>query len=114
MAHFTFPLACLLALFTARGARGQDISLVYSIDEERPAATFVGNVAQDSNIRDLVGSEQEFRDLTYRFLAEGSNVAGNFRLQSDSGALTTGRQLDREVLCRSVGAVVKVWMESGQ
>ena len=103
MALFTFPLVCLLALFTSRGARGQDIALVYSIDEELPAGTFVGDVAQDSNIRDLVGSEQEFRDLTYRFLAEGSNVATNFRLQSDSGALTTGSQLDRESLCRSVG-----------
>lgn len=103
MALFTFPLVCLLALFTSRGARGQDIALVYSIDEELPAGTFVGDVAEDSNIRDLVGSEQEFRDLTYRFLAEGSNVATNFRLQSDSGALTTGSQLDRESLCRSVG-----------
>ncbi|KAL8605279.1 hypothetical protein ACOMHN_031220 [Nucella lapillus] len=94
------PLLLLLTVFTWLGARGQDISLVYTIDEEKPQGTFVGDVAHDSNIRDLVGSEQEFRALTYRFLAEGSNITANFRLQGDSGDLTTKKVLDRESLCR--------------
>ncbi|KAL8623554.1 hypothetical protein ACOMHN_051164 [Nucella lapillus] len=92
-------LTFLWALFSLRVALGQDISVVYSLDEELPAGTFVGNIARDSNIRDLVGSQQEFRALTYSFLAEGSNFASNFRLRNDSGILSTRKVLDREALC---------------
>ncbi|XP_076467837.1 protocadherin-7-like [Babylonia areolata] len=101
----TLVLFLLLSLtpFSPRGARGQDISVVYSLDEGLPAGTFVGNVAQDSNLRDLVGSEAEFRALTYSFLAGGGGGAGGarnyFRLQNDSGILSTRRVLDREALC---------------
>ena len=84
-------------------ARGQDISMRYAIDENRAVGTFVGHVAVDSRLRDLVGSDEEYYDLTYRFLAEGrSKLADKFRLDSSSGDLTTATILDRERLCRLV------------
>ncbi|KAK7496601.1 hypothetical protein BaRGS_00012253 [Batillaria attramentaria] len=86
-------------LFTTTRVRGQDISLLYALQEEQAAGVFVGDVAQDSNIQNL-GSEQELRDLTFRFLGEGGDAASNFRIDSSSGVLTTGVVLDRETLCR--------------
>lgn len=62
---------------------------------------FVGDVAADSNIQNL-GSQQELRDLTFRFLAEGGDAASNFRIDSSSGELSTAVVLDRETLCRYV------------
>ncbi|XP_025086687.1 LOW QUALITY PROTEIN: protocadherin-7-like [Pomacea canaliculata] len=93
--------ATLLVLsLVATVAHCQDIFLSYVIAEEQPKGTFVGNVAQDSNIRDHVGSAREFQDLTYSFLAEEARVTGNFRIDNVSGVLSTGARLDREQLCR--------------
>nr|KAG5706313.1 hypothetical protein BaRGS_026095 [Batillaria attramentaria] len=57
-----------------------DISLLYALQEEQAAGVFVGDVAQDSNIQNL-GSEQELRDLTFRFQIE---CRLSFRLAAQS------------------------------
>jgi hypothetical protein len=100
---FLIVVVVVIAAFTVTPARGQDISLTYAIEEEQVAGALVGDIARDSNIRELVGSDLEFRDLRWSFLQAGAaNVSSNFHLQPDSGTLTTARRLDREILCRWV------------
>ncbi|XP_067663875.1 protocadherin gamma-A3-like [Haliotis asinina] len=74
------------------------ITLTYTIDEQQPAGSFLGNIASDANLRDYV-SEEEFYRLRYSFLTQGNPHTSNFSIDSTSGAFTTARELDRETLC---------------
>ncbi|XP_068062405.1 protocadherin gamma-A10-like [Anomalospiza imberbis] len=82
--------AVLLAAWEA--AWGQ---LRYSVPEEMPKGSFVGDVAKDLGLQ-----LPEIRDRGVRVVSEGSTQY--FALQEKTGHLVTAQKIDREQLCESV------------
>ncbi|KAM7007650.1 protocadherin gamma-A10-like [Passerculus sandwichensis] len=82
--------AVLLAAWEA--AWGQ---LRYSVPEEMPKGSFVGDVAKDLGLQ-----LPEIRDRGVRIVSEGSTQY--FALHGKTGHLVTAERIDREQLCESV------------
>ncbi|XP_068062408.1 protocadherin gamma-A6-like [Anomalospiza imberbis] len=82
--------AVLLAAWEA--AWGQ---LRYSVPEEMPKGSFVGDVAKDLGLQ-----LPAIRDLGVRVVAEGTMTY--FALHGKTGHLVTAERIDREQLCRLV------------
>ncbi|XP_064581309.1 protocadherin gamma-A6-like isoform X11 [Zonotrichia leucophrys gambelii] len=82
--------AVLLAAWEA--VRGQ---LRYSVPEEMPKGSFVGDVAKDLGLQ-----LPEIRDRGVRVVSEGS--IQYFALHGKTGHLVTAERIDREQLCRLV------------
>ena len=73
-------------------------ALLYRIEEERPAFTFIGNVKDDSNLRKK-HSEEVLKSL--RFSLHQPSTAANEYLTIDAelGILRSKARIDREQLC---------------
>ncbi|XP_074408574.1 protocadherin gamma-A10-like [Zonotrichia albicollis] len=82
--------AVLLAAWEA--ARGQ---LRYSVPEEMPKGSFVGDVAKDLGLQ-----LPEIRDRGVRVVSEGRTQY--FALHRETGHLVTAERIDREQLCERV------------
>ncbi|XP_063024559.1 protocadherin gamma-A10-like isoform X11 [Melospiza melodia melodia] len=82
--------AVLLAAWEA--AWGQ---LRYSVPEEMPKGSFVGDVAKDLGLQ-----LPEIRDRGVRIISEGSTQY--FAVHGKTGHLVTAERIDREQLCESV------------
>lgn len=78
----------LIVIISMEGVQCQNTELIYVIQEERPAMTHVGNVLEDSNIRELV-SNDDIADLRFSFLTQGNPQASYLWINSTSGELKT-------------------------
>ncbi|KAK3598461.1 hypothetical protein CHS0354_023014 [Potamilus streckersoni] len=89
-------LSCLLCFFSyiVNYSRG----LQYTVLEEMPNNTFIGNVAVDYNIRMAVGVD-EFQNLEYSFLNNEDKYVSLFSIGSTSSNITTNGHIDRETMC---------------
>ncbi|XP_068554667.1 protocadherin gamma-A10-like, partial [Anas acuta] len=85
-------LLCCVLLAAWEAARGQ---LRYSVPEELPKGSFVGDVAKDLALQPAV-----LRNRGARILDRGR--MRYFALHANSGHLMTAERLDREQLCRLV------------
>ncbi|XP_041357721.1 protocadherin beta-13-like [Gigantopelta aegis] len=74
------------------------IKLTYHIKEEQPNATLIGNIANDSNLRDFV-SDEEFTRIQYSFLSQGNPYTQLFTVRNDTADLLVAKRIDRDVLC---------------
>ena len=90
---FIVLFACvqLLVLMSA-----QDVT--YTIKEEIPVDTLIGNIGEDSSVFDLVGTDS-LNSLRYSILTTGNPNAKLFSINSSSGSLISAARIDRETLC---------------
>lgn len=88
---------------------GEDINVVYSIDEETPNGTYIGNVAMDSNLRSQM-TKSDFETLKFSLLS-GESYVSMFTINETLGNLYTARVVDREKLCPFT-AVCKISFEA--
>ena len=87
----------LFSVFTIfKIASTQDV--IYTIKEEIKVNSFVGNIWQNSSLKDIIGSENK-NSLSYSILQEGNAHAKLFSISSREGDLTTAARVDREALC---------------
>ncbi|NXL94425.1 PCDG7 protein, partial [Alectura lathami] len=84
-------LLCCVLLAAWEAARGQ---LRYSVPEELPKGSFVGDVAKD-----LALELAALRDRGARVVSQGRTQY--FALRGNSGHLVTAERIDREQLCES-------------
>ncbi|KAJ8297857.1 hypothetical protein KUTeg_024388 [Tegillarca granosa] len=73
--------------------------LQYKLIEEKPIATFVGNVKTDSTLRSEM-TDQEFSQLQFQILTEGNQYAQLFSITDDNGILKSASVIDREDVCQ--------------
>ncbi|XP_050835590.1 protocadherin gamma-A10-like isoform X7 [Serinus canaria] len=85
-------LLCAVLLAAWETAWGQ---LRYSVPEEMPKGSFVGDVAKDLGLQ-----LPEIRDSGVRIVSEGNTQY--FALHGKTGHLVTAERIDREQLCESV------------
>ncbi|XP_041282898.1 protocadherin gamma-A10-like, partial [Onychostruthus taczanowskii] len=85
-------LLCVVLLAAWQAAWGQ---LRYSVPEEMPKGSFVGDVAKDLGLQ-----LPEIRDNAVRIVTESRTQY--FALQEKMGHLVTAQRIDREQLCESV------------
>ncbi|XP_041333463.1 protocadherin gamma-A7-like, partial [Pyrgilauda ruficollis] len=85
-------LLCAVLLAAWQAAWGQ---LRYSVPEEMPKGSFVGDVAKDLGLH-----LPEIRDRSVRIVTEGRTQY--FTLNGKRGHLVTAARIDREQLCESV------------
>ena len=74
---------------------GQEGTLTYSIPEEVPKGTLIGNVGQDSNLRATASSE-DYSHIKYSFLHQGKSYQNLFTIDSVNGSIHTHAIVDRE------------------
>ncbi|XP_061164099.1 protocadherin beta-11-like [Saccostrea echinata] len=98
-------LAALIFLLTT--CHGREI--IYSIDEEVPNGTYIGNVAMDSNLMSEM-TPSDFRTLRYSLLS-GDSYVSLFTINQTSGNLYTSQVVDREQVCR-FSTVCKISFEA--
>ncbi|GFN75067.1 protocadherin-11 x-linked [Plakobranchus ocellatus] len=77
--------------------RAQVSTVTYTVVEERPPRTLLGNILSDSGVSVPPDSQG---DLRFQFLTEGNNDADYLWINSTSGDLKTSTKIDREALCR--------------
>ncbi|XP_033743249.1 LOW QUALITY PROTEIN: protocadherin alpha-10-like [Pecten maximus] len=78
-------------------ASGQEADFKYTLQEEKPNGTVVGNIASDVRPRINV-TDTVFSKLRYQLLTEGNVFAKLFSLDEQSGSLTATK-IDREKVC---------------
>ncbi len=103
MAQGGFVLAAVLFyLNLLASAVGQDSEIrtrvQYSIVEESPDDTLIGNIAKDADL-DLKYSADILNQLRYSFLRPDGLYASYFQIEQLTGNLKTIRTVDREELC---------------
>ncbi|KAJ8298477.1 hypothetical protein KUTeg_025008 [Tegillarca granosa] len=74
-------------------------SVVYYLDEEKPENTYIGNVAENSNLKAYVLNPSDLVSVNYRFLTENNPAVDYFHLNERDSSLYTSKKLDREELC---------------
>ncbi|XP_046555855.1 protocadherin-11 X-linked-like isoform X2 [Haliotis rubra] len=77
------------------GGEAQGDVLNYTVEEEQPPGTFVGNVAKDSNVSSAIAGE-DLASVRYRILRPGETPNFYFLIDNRSGVLSTASVLDRE------------------
>ncbi|XP_061436924.1 protocadherin-10-like [Lethenteron reissneri] len=93
-------LVCLCCAVTvaASARRSPPAPPRYSVREEEPPGTLVGNLA-----RDLGLTAEQFRARRFRAL-RGTNGSDYLAVSADSGEVWVRRRLDREAACRRASA----------
>ena len=86
-------LLFLLAVVT--GQEEAENQLQYVINEELRPNVFVGNIAEDANLRDEVPSDA-YSQLTYSILSSSSPQAHHFSLGESDGILRIASRIDRD------------------
>ena len=86
----------LILIWQSETVKAIDIS--YTIKEEQPLNTLVGNVGEDLQDINLLGSENP-GSLSYSILTSGNQHAKMFNITSSKGHLQVARRIDRETLC---------------
>ena len=87
----------LILIFCFAVGFGEEIRVVYSIDEEVPNGTYIGNVAMDSNLISQM-TPSDFQTLRYSILS-GDSFVSLFTINETSGNLYTAQVVDRERVC---------------
>ncbi|XP_061164103.1 protocadherin-9-like [Saccostrea echinata] len=85
----------LLALSTCVSSR----EVFYSIEEENQPDYFLGKVAEDASLKDLV-STTDVPDVQYNILYTGNKDANWFTINDKTSALFASKSIDRDVVCK--------------
>lgn len=90
-----------------RSGQGQQTEeLHYKILEEQLPLTFVGNIANDSNLRDEVTSVM-MSQLTFQIWNAGNTAYDKlFHISESSGRLETATVIDREKVCQPTSSCI--------
>lgn len=72
----------------------EEVYIEYSVLEEQPMQTFIGNVASDAGLNDRY-SDDVVSQLRFHFLLPSEY----FEMESHSGLLWTAQSLDRDTIC---------------
>ena len=102
MAALTYNILLTLTVLCLQHILCQTTDLQYTIEEEKPAGVFVGNVANDANLDDKYGFEV-LEELRYSFLqGQGPNkeISEILSIEEDTGIIRTATWVDREALCQ--------------
>lgn len=100
-------LKVLLMICFIRTLHGQETEeLNYKILEEQMPSTFVGNIANDSNIRNEV-TPVMLKQLKFQ-IWNGGNTAYDklFRIIESTGRLETAKLIDREEVCQPTSSCI--------
>ncbi|XP_033742376.1 protocadherin-9-like isoform X1 [Pecten maximus] len=90
-------LAFLLLSGLFCGTLSQNAVIRFTMSEELPTSTLVGNIAEKSGMRNNYTTE-EFNSIRYKFLDQ-SVMQTRFTINDVSGNLSTSVVLDRESIC---------------
>ncbi|XP_012946811.1 protocadherin-9 [Aplysia californica] len=93
-AYFIF----LSGIFHGSRVQGQLFDLEYTIDEEQPVPSTIGRIGKDSNISQLLSSD-DYGSLRYRLLIYPDADNNLFTIGNTTGLLKTSARIDRETLC---------------
>ncbi|XP_076446306.1 protocadherin-1-like [Babylonia areolata] len=89
-----------LGPWTSQSGLALAADLTYTIPEEQPKGSRVGNLAQDTDLTQYVSADS-MGNLRYSFLAGEASHSALFHLDGSTGELRTSRsrKLDREQVC---------------
>lgn len=73
-------------------------TVIYNINETVTPYTYIGTIANSTNLRDLAGDD-DFRNLKYTFLGTDNHILSLFRINEKTSRLDTAGPLDRESIC---------------
>ncbi|KAK2165577.1 hypothetical protein LSH36_48g04005 [Paralvinella palmiformis] len=85
-AILVFVVQCVLPMSATSADK-----LSYTVREELPGGTFVGNLTRDVGVK--------LPEIRFDFLNDVSSRADLFHVDPDSGILVTSQQIDRDVMC---------------
>lgn len=107
---FIFSLVqVLLSLSTVVDAR----EAVYTIDEENQPDYFLGKVADDAKLHELLTTE-DVSDVQYNILYAGNKDANWFTINDKTSALFASQSIDRDVICKYLTTCVLKFDVIGQ
>lgn len=92
-------VSCIILFFCSGLVIADDIE--YHLLEEQSPRTFVGNVADDTNLRSTL-NVSEFNRLQFEILKEGNPYGEWFSIDTKIGQLETTEVIDRENVCASL------------
>ncbi|WAQ97850.1 PC11X-like protein [Mya arenaria] len=90
----------IVVLMLCLYCRGQEV-LQYSIYEQLPSGSFVGDVREDSHLRSTASAE-EFSQIDYSLLSQGKVYEQYFHVDGLNGSLFTNTVIDRETITECV------------
>ena len=98
--HALYFLLSFQTLHLSHGVSTKE--LYYSVKEEQPPLTFVGNVRADlETIRPVAGGNtDQSKFLKFKLLSSNKKSRLDFEISEDSGVITTVRPIDREAFCQ--------------
>ncbi|XP_052797045.1 protocadherin-11 X-linked-like isoform X2 [Mya arenaria] len=88
-----FTLFCLALRGSVDAA-----DLTYTVDEEQPRDTLVGDISVDYDLRSIMTSD-EYNNLQYQILSTGNEFAKYFKVENTTGKLLTTEPIDRDSIC---------------
>lgn len=90
--------ALVLLMICGTLSQTQPVLETYSIPEESPAHTFVGDLSVLPDISAL--DADVVARMQYRLLRQGNDLAAYFSVQENDGVVETAEILDRDAICR--------------
>lgn len=90
MRVYVFSIMCCVSCL------GQGV-LKYSILEQSPRGSIIGDIRNDSNLRGTASAE-DFSQIQYSILSQGKSYEKYFAVDSKNGSLYTDAVIDRETL----------------
>ena len=75
--------------------------LTYSVTEESPPNTLIGNVAVDADLVSIDGGAI-LQDIQFGLMSQHDSSTGDFTIDESNGILRTANRIDRDVMCPSL------------
>ena len=88
---------CLLFVTVVHTVYSNSI-LEYSIFEESPANTFIGDVASDAKLAEQFEAEV-LKNLKFTVMTQGNDYARYFKVDETDGVLRNADKIDRDAIC---------------
>lgn len=95
--HVELFLISVFVIFVAPGVGAIDVT--YTLKEEEPANTYLGNVAADADLAADAPDPSDLESMKYSFLTQGNELVSLFHINERQSSLYTAFKLNREQLC---------------
>ncbi|KAL4230920.1 Protocadherin-18 [Mactra antiquata] len=100
----TVMRACVFGAILCVSCLGQEV-LKYSIQEQSPKDSIVGNIREDSELRSMASAD-DFSQIEFSILSQGNTYESYFTVDSNNGSLYTDTVIDREHLTECIYEII--------